>query len=325
MSIASFAVTRPVAVVMRIAALVLLGDVCFFRLPVDLLPDVTLPTVMITTQWPNVAPEEIEAQVTRPLERAVSSAPNMYQVSSSSLEGSSVVRVQFRWGADIGQAAVDVLQQVERARRQFPTDPTLQTPIVVKADPNQFPILVFGVSGMNDRVKLRTLLDNQVTPILDSANGVASANVTGGQQRAIIVDVDPYKLHAHHISLSDVMRRIMEENLNLPAGIGKEGRTEYIVRSLGWFTSPDEISRIPLGAFDGQIVSLGDVATVRDSHTETRLYTRLNSKPAAGITITKQGGANTVETANAVFEKLETVKKLYPQLKFGVAYNQAQF
>ena len=131
MSIAHFAVTRPVAVVMRIAALVVLGAVCFFRLPVDLLPNVTLPTVAITTQWPNVAPEEIEAQVTRPIERAVSSAPNMYQVSSSSVEGSSVVRVQFRWGADIGQAAVDVLQLVERARRQFPTDPTLQTPTVV--------------------------------------------------------------------------------------------------------------------------------------------------------------------------------------------------
>ena len=325
MSIAGVAVRRPITVLMRIAALVLLGAICLLRLPVDLLPDVTFPTVMITTSWPNVAPEEIEAQVTRPIERAVSSATNMYQVSSSSLEGSSVVRVQFRWGTDIGQAAVDVLQLVERAQRSFPTDPTLQTPIISKADPNQFPILIFGVSGIDDPVKLRMLVDNQVTPILDSANGVASATVNGGQQRAIIVDVDPYKLDAHNASLADVMRRIVNENLNLPAGIGKQGRTEYVIRTPGWFKSPQEIAQTPLGAFDGQLVSLGDVATVRDAHSETRVYTRLNGRPAVGVAITKQSGANTVATARAVFQKLETVRRLYPDLDFEVAYNQAQF
>lgn len=325
MNIARFAVNRPVLVTMQIAALVLLGTICFTRLPVDLLPKVSLPTLGISTQWPNVAPEEIEAQVTRPIERAVSSAPNMYQVSSSSVEGSSQVRIQFQWGTDIGQAAVDVLQLVQRAKRSFPTDPTLQDPIVSKFDPNQMPILVFGVSGEKDPVKLRTLLDNQITPILDSADGVASATVTGGQQRAIIVDVNPDRLRAHHLSLSDVMKRISQENINLPAGIAKQGETEYTIRSLGWFTSPEEIARIPLGSFNGQLVSLGDVATVKDSHPETRNYTRLNNRPAAGIIITKQSGANTVSTAQAVFTKLERIHKLYPNLKFGVAYDQSRF
>ena len=325
MSIANFAVTRPVAVVMRIAALVLLGAICLMRLPVDLLPNVTLPTVMVLTQWPNVAPEEIEAQVTRPMERAVSSTQGMYQVTSSSNEGSSMVRVQFQWGVDIGQAAVDVMQAVVRAQRSFPDDPTLQTPLVFKMDPTQMPILVFGVSGVDDPVKLRTLLDNQVTPMLDAVNGVASATATGGRERAIIVDVDPYRLRAHHLSLGDVMRRIMQENLNLPAGIAKQGKTEYIIRSLGWFTSPEEIKRIPMGSFGGQLVSLSDVADVRDSNSEVRLYTRLNGQPAVGIIITKQSGANTVSTAAGIFEKLKLVNKIYPQLKFGLAYDQAQF
>src|SRR5207244_2615698 len=105
MNIARFSVTRPVAVTMRIAALVLLGAVCLTRLPIDLLPAVSFPTCAVVTTWPNVAPEEIEAQVTRPIEQAVSSAPNMYQVSSNTTEGSSTVRIQFRWGSDIGQAA----------------------------------------------------------------------------------------------------------------------------------------------------------------------------------------------------------------------------
>jgi HAE1 family hydrophobic/amphiphilic exporter-1 len=325
MNIARFAVTRPVAVVMRIAALVLLGAICLTRLPVDLLPKVAIPTVAVSTQWPNVAPEEIEAQVTRPIEEAVSSATNLYQVSSSTVEGTSTVRVQFQWGTDIGQAAVEVMQLVERASRRFPSDPTLQTPLVFKFDPTQFPILIFGVSGEKDPVRLRMLLDNQIAPMVEAANGVASASVSGGQQRSIIIDVDPDRLRAHHLVLNDVMRRIAQENLNLPAGIAKQSNTEYTIRSLGWFGSIDELGAIPVGSFNGQLVALRDIATVRDAYPEVRLETRLNGEPSAGIIVSKQSGANTVATANAVLEKVARAKKLYPHLQFAVAYDQAKF
>jgi HAE1 family hydrophobic/amphiphilic exporter-1 len=324
-SIAQVAVSRPVTVMMRIAALVLLGAISLTRLPVDLLPRVSIPTVAVVTNWPNVAPEVIEAQVTRPVEESVSSVTNLYEVDSSTTEGTSFVRVQFQWGTDIGQAAVDVLQAVERARQSFPVDPTLQTPIVFKFDPTQLPILIFGVSGEPDQVKLRTLLDNQITPIIESANGVAAAVATGGQQRAIIVDVDPERLRAHDLSLADVMRRITEENVNLPAGIAKQGKTEYTIRSLGWFTSTAQIARIPIGVFNGETVRLSDVAAVLDSHPETRVYTRFNAKPSAGIIVIKQSAANTVTTAQNVFQKIELVHRLYPQLKFGLAYDQSKF
>jgi HAE1 family hydrophobic/amphiphilic exporter-1 len=325
MNFAQFSVTRPVAVTMRIAALVLLGAICLTRLPIDLLPKVSFPTVAVVTQWPNVAPEEIEAQVTRPVEQAVSSVPGLYQVNSQTAEGVSTVRVQFQWGTDIGQGAVDVLQLVERARQRFPVDPTLQSPVVYKYDPSQLPIMIFGVSGEKDPVKLRTLLDNQVSPMLESADGVASAVISGGQQRAIIIDVDPARLRSHHLSLDDVNRRIAAENLNLPAGIAKQGDTEYTIRSLGWFLKPDDIREIPVGSFNGQVVPLKDIADVRDSHSETRLYTRLNGEPAVGVIITKQSGANTVTTAAAVHEKIKQVNKIYPELKFGLAYDQSQF
>ena len=156
MNLARGSVLRPVAVVMRIAALVLLGAVCLTRLPVDLLPNVSIPTVSIVTQWPNVAPEEIESQVTRPIEEAVSAAPNVSTVQSTSNDGISTVRVQFAWGTDVGQSAIDILQVVEKARRNFPTDPTLQNPIVYKFDPSQLPILIYAVSGESDSIKLRT-------------------------------------------------------------------------------------------------------------------------------------------------------------------------
>lgn len=325
MKIAKLAVTRPVAVVMRIASLVLLGAVCFTKLPVDLLPKVSLPTIGVSTQWPNVAPEEIEAQVTRPIERAVSSVSGLYQVSSTTVEGSSSVRIQFQWGTDIGQAAVDVLQLVERAKRQFPTDPTLQDPTISKFDPNQMPILVYGISGEKDPVKLRTILDNQISPMIESADGVASATVSGGRQRNIIVDVDPIRLRAHHLSLNDVMKRLVAENINLPAGIAKQGETEYTIRSLGWFNSVADIAHVPVGVFNNQTISLSDVAQVRDAYPEPRVFTRLNGVPSAGLTITKQSAANTVSTAQAVFVALERVKKLYPNLKFGLSYDQSSY
>lgn len=310
---------------MRIAALVLLGAICLTRLPVDLLPRITLPTVAVRTSWPNVAPEEIEAQITRPLEQAVSSATNVYEVSSTSSEGSSFVRIQFNWGTDIGQAVVDVLQLIQRAQGRFPNDPTLQTPTVFKFDPSQMPILNFGVSGDQDTVKLRTLLVNQVSPILESANGVAAANVSGGEERAILVNVNPGRVRAHNLGMNEVIKRIAQENLNLPAGIARQSDTEYMIRSQGWFRSVEEISRIPLGSYNGQIVSLRDVATVSDAHPETRVYSRLRGKPCVAVSIVKQSEANTVATAEAVFERIKRVKALYPDLKFAVTYDQSRF
>jgi len=325
MNFARFSVTRPVAVTMRILSLVLLGAICLTKLPVDLLPRVSLPTVVVITTWPNVAPEEMETTITRPIEQAVSSATNIYQVSSSTVEGSSSVRIQFNYGIDVGQAAVDVLQLVQRAQRSFPSDPTLQNPTVFKIDPSQLPILIYGVSGEPDAAKLKAELNNQVSPLLQSANGVASAVATGGLDRSIVVDVDPDKLRAYHLTLSDVSKRIIAENLNLPAGIARQSETEYVIRSLGYFSSPMDAANIPVGSFNGQLVALKQVADVRDAYQEQRLYTRLNGEPAAGMIITKQSAANTVETAKEVQVKLEQAKKLFPNLTWKLAYDQSQF
>jgi HAE1 family hydrophobic/amphiphilic exporter-1 len=319
------AVRRPVAVVMRIAALVLLGVVCLTRLPVDLLPKVALPTVVVNTSWPNVAPEEIETQVTRPIEQAVSSASGINVVTSTSSPGSSSVRVQFNYGVDVGRAAVDVLQLVERSRQRLPNDPTLQSPVVYRLDPSQLPILIFGVSGESDPAKLKSLLVNQVSPIIQSADGVASAVVTGGADRAIVVDIDPVRLRARGLTLADISRRLVQENLNLPAGIARTGDTEYTIRSLGYLKSVAEIQALPVGRGDGQAIRLDEVANVRDSMQEVRLRTRLDGEGAVGMIVVKQSEANTVATADAVKAKVEEVQRLYPQLRFGLAYDQSQF
>jgi HAE1 family hydrophobic/amphiphilic exporter-1 len=236
---------------MRILALVILGAICLTKLSLDLLPAVTIPTVAVFTSWANVSPEQMEIQVTRPVEEAVSQVANLYEIDSSSTLGTSSVRCQFNWGTNIDTAAVDTLQLAERAKQNFPQDPTntLQAPVVYKFDPSSLPILIMGVSGIEDQVRLRMLLDNVITPLLESANGVAAAVSTGGLPRSIIVNVDPVKLNAYHIPLQQLATRIQQENVNLPAGIGKQGNTEYTIRASGYFTSVDQIAKMPIGDY----------------------------------------------------------------------------
>lgn len=310
---------------MRIAALVLLGVVCFFRLPIDLLPRVELGIVAVNTNWPNTSPEEMETQITRPVEQAVSTLPGLYSVSSNSELGESSVRVLLNYGVDVDKAAVDVLQYVQRARREFPNDPTLQPPVVFKFDPNTFPVLILGASGIDDPVRLRTLLKNEVAPMIESAGGVAQVSISGGQERAVIVEVDPDRLQAYGLTMVDIVRRIRAENLSLPAGIAEQGGKEYTIRSTGYFESIEDARNVPLTVVDGRQILLRHVADVRDESQEQRVFTRLNGEPAVSISISKQGDANTVATVANVKERLRQIEARYPELRFGTAYDQSQF
>ena len=325
MSVAKWSVTRPVAVTMRIAALVLLGAICFLRLPVDLLPRVDLPVVAVNTSWANTPPQEMETQITRPIEQAVSTVPGLYSVSSQSELGESSVRVTLNYGVDINKAAVDVLQYVQRAYRSFPNDPELSPPVVFKFDPNSFPIMIAAVSGIDDPIKLRTLLQNEIAPFIESASGVAQVAISGGRERAIIVDVDPAKLQAYNLTLAQVVSRIRAENISLPAGIAQTGEKEYVIRSSGYFETIQDAENTPIRSEDGRQVLLKDIATVRDDAREQRVWTRVNGAPAVGITITKQGDANTIQTAKNVRAKIKEVEERYPQLKFATAYDQSGF
>ena len=325
MNIAKASVTRPVAVTMRIAALVLLGAICFYRLPVDLLPKVEIPTVSVSVSWPNTPPEEMESQITRPLEQVLSTVPGLDMVSSTSSLGSTNVRIQFQYGVDMDVASIDVMQQVQRAKRRFPDDPAISEPSVFKFDPAQIPILSYGISGPKDLIKLRALMIDQISPIIESAGGVAQVNINGGQDRAIMVDVDSSKLQALGLSIADVSRRIGEENISLPAGIAREGNTEFTIRSRGNFKTLDDLRKVPLASVNGRLISLDQVATVRDSSQEVRSYTRMQGVPSLNISVSKQAEANTIETAANVKAKVADIQKRYPNLKFGLAYDQSQF
>ena len=325
MNIGKFSVTRPVAVTMRIAALVLLGFICLQKIPIDLLPRISIPTISTNVSWPNTPPENMEAQIARPLEQAVSTVPGIQMVSSTSQLGTANVQVLFNYGVDINQAALDVIQAVQRAKRGFPTDPNISEPSIFKFDPNSLPILTYGITGDPDLVHLRDILTNQISPIIEASGGVAQVNISGGYNRAIIVDVDPSKLKAYGISIADISKRLGQENISLPAGYAKEGHTQYSIRSVGYFKTPGEIPKMPLGTYNGQLVSLGQVATVRDATQDILYYTRMNGVPAIGLSVQKQADANTVETANGIKARVAEIQTRYPNLQFRSVYDQSKF
>ena len=325
MNIGQFSVTRPVAVTMRIAALVLLGIICLGKLPIDLLPRIQIPTISVSVSWPNTPPEDMEVQITRPIEESVSTVQGLSLVSSTSQLGTTNVKVQFNYGVDLNQAALDVIQAVQRAQGRFPSDPTISVPSVLKFDPNSLPILNYGITGDPDMVHLNDVLTNQISPVVEGTSGVAQVTIGGGYARSIIVNVDPNKLQSFGITMADVSARLKEENISLPAGSAKEGNTQFNIRSVGYFNSPNEIAQMPLATVDGQIVSLGQVASVIDSTQDIQYYTRVNGEPGIGMSIQKQADANTVETANAVKDQISKISARYPNLHFRTAYDQSQF
>ena len=174
-------------------------------------------------------------------------------------------------------------------------------------------------------VHLNDVLTNQISPVVEGTSGVAQVTIGGGYARSIIVNVDPDKLQSFGITMADVSTRLKQENISLPAGSAKEGNTQFNIRSVGYFNSPSEISQMPLATVDGEIVSLGQVASVIDSTQDIQYYTRVNGEPGIGMSIQKQADANTVETANAVKDQITKISARYPNLHFRTAYDQSQF
>ncbi|ODT81413.1 hypothetical protein ABS71_00415 [bacterium SCN 62-11] len=326
MDIAELSVRRPVATWMRILIFVVLGALAYTQLPVELLPDISRPSLFVVTSWTGVSPEDLEYQITRPVEDVVATVPGLSSMRSDTSEGSSRVTLEFAPGYDMAQAALDTLQLVQKAQRQFPTDdPTLQAPTVQKFDPNSMPILVLGVSGISDPVRLRSVLTDEVKPILESAEGVGSADVAGGQERAILVQFDSQSLLARGLSSSDLVTALSKENQNVPGGTAYEGTQQLLVRSYGWIQSLQELQNIPVGRANGKLIPLKAVARVADSHLDTTTYQRLNGEPAGSLNIIKQSSSNTVTTVNAVLEKLKIVQQNHPELHFEQIYNQSQY
>ncbi len=326
MPIAKFAVHRRVAVSMIALAIVVLGFFAFPRLAIALLPNFTQPVVTVSVTYPNVGPEQMETLITRPIENAVSRVNGIQQINSSSSEGNTQVTAQFYFGTNIDTAAVDVQEQVSRIWGTLPNDPNLQQPVITKFDSNSLPVVRMFVTDSNMTLRdLGDLFTNQLGDEFSSIDGVAAVTVGNDQQRAIMIEPNAEALAVNGISLQQIMQRVAQENINLPAGIVQVGKSEYLVRASALLQSAQETGELIVTTKNNAPIRLDQVAKVSDSILEQRTFQRLNGTPAVGITINAQPNANIVATSVGVYAKIKQLTGRYPGMQFGVVFDQQGF
>jgi HAE1 family hydrophobic/amphiphilic exporter-1 len=312
MKLSELSVNRPITIYMMTAVIVLLGAISFSKLPVDLMPDTQNPTLSVRADYPGVAPEEMENLVTRPLESALSAAPGIYRLTSTSAEGSSSIRIQFDWDVNIDEAANEIRTRLDRVRRALPEG--VEPPTIFKFDTSQFPIMFLAVSGDLDPRELRTLLEKDIQPQIERVPGVAAVDIRGGLRREIQVALSVEKLRSYNLSVAQIVNALRRENQNRPVGPMEEGKYEVLLRTRGEFQDVGEISKVVLTTRGGVPIYLRDVATVTDTHEEIRQVVRVDDKPGIRFSIRKQSGANTVLVAEKVREQLQQIQKSVPAI-----------
>ncbi|HAX61094.1 MAG TPA: hypothetical protein DCX95_00825, partial [Elusimicrobia bacterium] len=322
MNLPEFSVNKSVTISMLIMIVVLGGIVAFFGLGLDLMPELEFPMITVVTKYEGVAPEDIENLITKPVEEVCSTLKNVKSIASASEEGTSAVMVEFEWGTNIDFAAQDARDALDRIGMILPSD--ADDPMVMKFDPSQMPILVYGVTGMKNTMELRDYLEDSVTPRLERIEGVAMSMALGGLEREINVFVNRTKLEAYNISLDEIIATLRAENLNISAGQVTKDYTEYLIRTLGEYKNIDSIKNTVLRKLGDVPIYIKDVAEVKDTHKERRHRTRLDGKDSVIMMVAKQSGANTVNVISKVEKALEEMREEMPQdIKFHAVMDQS--
>ncbi len=323
MSIPRTAIQRPITMFMLSATVVLLGLISLTRLPVDLLPDVSYPSITVRVGYPGVGPLEIEELIVRPLEQAMAAVPGVEQINATASEGSGTVRLNFAWGTDLNEAADEVRTRVDRIRGRLPEE--ADPPTIFKFDSNASPIMGIGVEGDFDRVTLRELATNDLSPRIERVPGVAAVTVDGGLRRQIKVDLSKEKITALNLSVDRVTSVLRSENQNVPLGEVDEGDTTYLVRSAGQFENLEDIKNLVILTTNGVPVYLRDIAEVYDGTEDFRSFTRINGKPGVRLRVTKQSGTNTVDIADDVRAEIERINESVTGVRLAVLDDQSVF
>mgnify|MGYP006285057765 CR=1 FL=1 len=332
----TFSVRRPVATAMLFLGIALVGAVSLTRLPVNLLPDVSFPTLVVSTDYPDAAPAEVERYVSVPIEERLAQVGGVREVTSRSRQGHSLVRLTFAWGTDMQFAALDVRERLDGLRRSLPE--SSGRPTILRTDPSEDPVLTLALTGA-DPVRLRDIGEAVVKRRMEQLEGVSLAAVVGGPRPEVHVTVEPDRLAAHGLSVREVRQALDEANYSAPGGRIHRRRYHYTLRTLGEFRDVADIRKVTIragsggggdaagddGGGSGGAVQVGDVATVESGSVERRALTRYNGEPAVGLEVFAAAGANTIRVDERVGEVLGQLRAEYPELDLRVAHSQAGF
>ena len=325
------ATERRVTIVMLIVAIVLFGMVSLSRLKLNLLPDISYPTLTVRTELTGAAPAEVENLLTKPIEEAVGVVRNVRVVRSVSRSGQSDVTIEFLWGTDMDIAGVDVREKLDVL--VLPLEAS--RPMLLRFDPSSEPIVRLGLlfkeeageASSESRLKaLRRLAEDRVKTELEAQEGTAAVKVSGGLEDEIQIRVDQQKLSQLRLSIDQIAERIRAENVNLSGGRLEEGDQRFLVRTLNEFQTVDEFRDAIVGYAGDTPVYLRDVAVVERGYKEREAITRVRGRESVELAVYKEGDANTVQVADRVDRRLESLRESLPEdIELVKIYDQSTF
>jgi len=323
MKIAKLTINRPVTTFMFFLAVILLGFVSLRELSVDLLPNISYPKLSVSARYPGVAPEEVETLLTQRLESAVMRIPGLRRVETVSEEGGVYMTLEFSWGTDMDFAMLHTREKLDSV--QLPED-IEEEPTIIPLDPQSKPIMVLSVSGERSLLELKEFSEELIKPRLEQIDGIGSAEIAGGVEREIHIEIDPDLMALYGLDIAQISSKIEQFNSNLQGGSIRKGRFKYALRIIGEFEKIDEIEEVILKTTKEKgLVRVKDVAQVIDSIKEREGITRLNGNESIGILVRKEAGANTVEVTQKAREVIEEIKRRNEQIDIRVVSEQAKY
>ena len=310
MKLSETGVRRPVATLMAFVAVFLLGCIAWQRLAVDMMPEIESPSISVFTRWDGASTEDVEQQITRVIESALGSVTDLDEITSTTSEGVSRVTCKFKWGTELGEAANDMRDLLERAKRRLPDD--AEDPVMFKFNTANMPILGFSVTATENIEKLEDTVNDDIVDVLKRVPGVGTAEAFGGLERQVNVLLDPAKLSAHGLSVAAIAAAIDADNQTEPAGNVKIGTVDYTIRVPGEFATPEEVGLVVVKRDGDKVVRVSDVARVEDGFAEeTRVVERMG-RAGMMVDVQKRSGENTMAVARRVMDKLEEIKENLP-------------
>ncbi len=308
--LAEVCVRRPVFALTLVAALTVAGLAAYQQLGIDRFPRMDLPTIMVSTNYPGASPEEIETEITQPLEDAVATVAGIDELRSLSRDGNSLLLITFNLDRSIDAAAQDVRDAVGGVLNRLP--PNIDPPVVEKRDLDASPIMSLALSGNRDSRELFVLADRYVKNVIESAHGVGEVRIAGATDRAIQVNIEARRLAAYQMSIMQIRDALVRQNTDIPGGLVDTGQRELSLRTVGRVSDPAEFMNLVVASAQGAPVRLRDLGHVVDGSKEVRTLARLNGVPAVVLYVQRQSGTNTVDVIAAVKERLGRSRELLP-------------
>ncbi|EJL62793.1 efflux RND transporter permease subunit [Flavobacterium sp. CF136] len=328
MTLTEISIKRPSLIIVIFTVLLLGGVFCYTKLSYELMPDMSQPTLVVTTQYPGAAPVNVEQTVTKEIEDVLSGVDGIKSISSQSMEGNSIITAEFNVGTDIDSKEQEVQRKINNILSELPDD--VKTPGISKVTPSDSPIMQLTATSSLTNAAFYDVMKNEIKPQLQQIGGVGEITLIGGQEREIQVNVIKDKLDYYGLSILSITQAINNANVEFPAGkVKSEGSIgQMTVRLAGKFTSVDQLKEVIVALpAAGSPVKLSDVATVSDVTKDPSSVFRYNGQNGIGILIKKQGDANAVDISEQVKQKIGTIEKRYSKngIKFIIADDSADY